>query len=171
MDEYPLIPLLEHLSHSSPDGARSIMSRGEEGGEEAGILKPEATGGGESTPDPSEALSDDDADKKKNIIVVQGGEPGSGVDRGLGFKDEQERFQSVLEFLDKDFHKAQWSPGSPSTLYVSSADEDKYVRTRITRDEKDKEWRCPCCGCLHQNPKKRKRDDGADEEDKHDTHS
>ena len=79
MDEYPLIPLLEHLSHSSPDGARSIMSRGEEGGEEAGILKPEATGGGESTPDPSEALSDDDADKKKNIIVVQGGEPGSGA--------------------------------------------------------------------------------------------
>ena len=85
--------------------------------------------------------------------MVQGGEPGSGVDRGLGFKDEQERFQSVLEFLDKDFHKAQWSPGSPSTLYVSSADEDKYVRTRITRDEKDKEWRCPCCGCLHHNPK------------------
>ena len=42
------------------------MSRGEEGGEEAGILKPEATGGGESTPDPSEALSDDDADKKKD---------------------------------------------------------------------------------------------------------
>ena len=66
MDEYPLIPLLPHLSHSSPDGARSIMSRGEEGGEEAGILKPEATGGGESTPDPSEALSDDDADKKKD---------------------------------------------------------------------------------------------------------
>ena len=120
------------------------MSRGEEGGEEAGILKPEATGGGE---------------------------PGSGVDRGLGFEDEQERFQSALDFMDKDFHKAQWSPGSPSTLYVSSADEDKFVRTRITRDEKDKEWRCPCCGCLYHNPKKRKRDDGADEEDKHDTHS
>ena len=95
----------------------------------------------------------------------------SGVDRGLGFEDEQERFQSALDFMDKDFHKAQWSPGSPSTLYVSSADEDKFVRTRITRDEKDKEWRCPCCGCLHHNPKKRKRDDGADEEDKHDTHS